>query len=326
MRSREEVLSDLNADLPKGVDWQAGAITYLTNYFNKHPRRAVEHYALTKPLAEIPPESQEAALSEIVYYTANFVNTIKLLNLPRGSQILDVACGGGWVAHWLARIGYLPVGIDISQEFIQLARRRIREDPYLARDVDLGRPGSDPDEIFFCHNIENTPLDDRRYRGVFHAAILESCLHHFLDPISALSNIANSLREDGLVVILEGQNQNGPIQDPYLSAMLETNTLERPLPRSLLIESLELAGLPHFEFVGVVNGFFSPKSQQGELFSMLTSSAENANLAICAKNAAALDRVGPFRNADSCLAPLQVDKRIKKTFQRWKFWPSFWNS
>ena len=113
----------------------------------------------------------------------------------------------------LARLGYLPTGIDISQEFIDLARRRIREDLYLARDVELGRPGSNPEEIFFQHNIEKEPLNDQ-FLETFHVAILESCLHHFVDPIAALRHISMALRDDGLVLILEGENRNGPIRDP----------------------------------------------------------------------------------------------------------------
>ena len=57
--------------------------------------------------------------------------------------------------------------------------------------------------------------------------------------------------------MIEGENRNGPIRDEYRKVMEETETLERPYSRQLLIEAFELAGLSHYEFLGAVNGLFS---------------------------------------------------------------------
>jgi hypothetical protein len=40
MRSKSELLTELNADLPAGIDWHAGAIKYLDTYFKTRPRHA----------------------------------------------------------------------------------------------------------------------------------------------------------------------------------------------------------------------------------------------------------------------------------------------
>jgi SAM-dependent methyltransferase len=147
--------------------------------------------------------------------------------------------------------------------------------------------------MFFQHNIEDDPLNVNFARS-FHAAIFESCLHHFVDPISALYHVSMALRDDGVILILEGENRNGPIGEPYLSAMLATNTLERPLPRSLLEECLNLAGLPHYEFVGAINGYFSPREPRpSDMNLILETSCSNANLVVCAKTDVALRRVFP---------------------------------
>ncbi len=44
------------------------------------------------------------------------------------STILDIACGSGWLAFYLASFGFKPVGVDISPSAIALANRWISED------------------------------------------------------------------------------------------------------------------------------------------------------------------------------------------------------
>ena len=47
---------------------------------------------------------------------------IDLLKLPRGARILDVGCGAGRHSLELARRGFSPTGVDISQGLIEVAR------------------------------------------------------------------------------------------------------------------------------------------------------------------------------------------------------------
>ncbi len=44
------------------------------------------------------------------------------------SSVLDIACGSGWLAFYLAEHGFKPVGVDISAAAIALANRWIVED------------------------------------------------------------------------------------------------------------------------------------------------------------------------------------------------------
>ena len=56
--------------------------------------------------------------------TRQEVDTIvELLELQPGERILDVGCGPGRHAHELARRGFLVHGIDISERFVDIARR-----------------------------------------------------------------------------------------------------------------------------------------------------------------------------------------------------------
>jgi len=47
----------------------------------------------------------------------------EVLELAPGARVLDVGCGPGRHAHELARRGLVVVGVDISERFIELARR-----------------------------------------------------------------------------------------------------------------------------------------------------------------------------------------------------------
>ena len=55
----------------------------------------------------------------------------RVLGLPRGARILDVACGYGRHAGPLSRRGYRVVGVDLSRAMLAEARRRHREGPRL---------------------------------------------------------------------------------------------------------------------------------------------------------------------------------------------------
>ncbi|MET3665250.1 class I SAM-dependent methyltransferase [Caulobacter sp. 1776] len=288
MRTREALLADVNAELPD-YDWADGARRYLDAFFQRYSREQVEGFTATKPLAAITPEDPAGSLAEIVSYLNHFSNTIHLLQLPRGAKVLDVACGGGWVSHWLTRLGYQTVGVDISAEFVALARKRLADDPYL----DLSPETLDG--MFVTVDLEREPLPEA-LAGGFDAAVLESCLHHFVDPIAALESIRRGLKPDGVVLIIESENRRGAIKDEYMRVMVETQTLERPYPREQFLEILAHAGFPAVEFLGPINGFFAQSGQGGyDLSQALARITAEANICLCATNEAALLRLVPSR-------------------------------
>jgi len=95
--------------------------------------------------------------------------------IPRGSEVLDVGCGSGFIAHHLsAMLGTSVVGIDFG-------------------------------------NRSEAPIDYRRYDrehfpvidNSFDAVLLCYVLHHAQDVRIVLNEMRRVLREDGLVVIYE---------------------------------------------------------------------------------------------------------------------------
>ena len=289
------LLDEINRDLPFGLDWKRGALKYVAAEIAKHGREFYTKYLLSKPFSPVTgcapgqPRSGGVALVENCAYLANFINAAAIIDLPGGSRVLDVACGSGWVAQYFLRMGYDAYGFDISEDMVDLARQRILADTLLVDSVS---------EILFkrifCLNIEKEPLPDE-FNKSFDAIILESCLHHFFDPITALENLAKCLRDDGLLVIIEGENRVGQIRPEYLSVMTEFATLERPYSRHELERTLDLVGFPFREFVGRLNGWFSPKDPRVlNLPNIVRGDSDSINFAICSKSPEPLHRVFPF--------------------------------
>lgn len=286
--SPADLLLEINRGLPKGIDWKEGAREYVKLAFSKKNEAAITSYALTKPMYRIKAGAgSDRALEEAVQYLYNFVNTVQLLKLRPGSRVMDVACGAGWMSHYLNRFGYKTFGFDIAPDFVALAKRRLLEDLYLSLSAD------DVEEMFDIIDVETTPLGEQHHNQ-YDAIILESCLHHFYDPISALSHLRECLSEDGVILLIEGENRMGEINKVYMDVMEGWKTIERPYERQQLTRILEFSGLKHFEFVGQVNGFFSPRDPiWGDATARLNDTAHFMNVSVCAKERKAIDRIFP---------------------------------
>lgn len=294
MNDHKAFLAELNRLIPPDVDWKKGAEEYVQNCFLQQGQAEIEKYSFSKPMREVT-EDPSIAITDTVHYLNNFTNALALLQPPRGSRILDVACGGGWVSNYLSKMGYWTYGIDISSQFIDLARRR------LASDASLHLNEQSALERFAVLDIEETPLP-AHLENTFDIVWLESCLHHFVDPVKAMRHLARALKPDGVVVLIEFENRKGGIKPDYLKVMEEFHTLERPYSRSELLTVLNLSGFADHEFVGTINGWFAPGSARAKnMATDFISGADEMNLAICAKNRGVLDRyfdertIGPIR-------------------------------
>jgi len=290
MTTESELLDQINGELAPGIDWKAGARTYVQSLYAKHGAGYIDRHALTKPFNEIPSSvNYQAYITEATHYLANFTNAVALLNLPGGSLILDPGCGGGWISHSLRRMGYRTFGFDLCADFITLARRRLAEDAALSFSL------FEIESMFQVHDAEAQPLPVEM-RETFDAAIIESCLHHFWNPVTALRHIGETIKPDGILVCIEGENRQGSIKQEYMAVMREYHTLERPYPRELLCDALRLAGFDHVEFVAPLHGWYSPNDPTASQFVEIHRQlAAGMNLAICAKTESALQRLFPWR-------------------------------
>lgn len=95
--------------------------------------------------------------------------------IPRGSQVLDVGCGNGYIAHHLsAMMNTIVIGIDVADS-------------------------------------TEAPIDYRQYAGrefpvanaSFDAVLLAYVLHHAQDTLAMLNEMKRVLRAGGLAVVYE---------------------------------------------------------------------------------------------------------------------------
>jgi len=278
--TESELLKEINADLPQ-LDWKAGAQTYIKQARIKgaHGGRGAT-YSLTKPFLDIQHDSPPTALVMALELFRDFVNVLELLSLPAGSRVLDVACGGGWISHYLAKLGYRATGVDMCEDLLEMAHQRVNEDPRLKVKPE-----------FILADIELAPLKSLE----FDAAIFESCFHHFQNPIAALRHVVETLAPEGIVVLTESEIRQGALKEEWVEEMHKYQTIERPYTRTQLIRILEFAGLPCFEFFAPVDGWYSPRSSAVyELTAMAASTARLQNRCVAARTPEALRRVIPW--------------------------------
>lgn len=105
---------------------------------------------------------------------------------PRAGQALDLACGQGFAAVWLACRGLTVLGLDVSPVAIGQARELARRSRIGQRcrfeicDLDDGLPAGAAADVIVCHMFRDRRLD---------AAIIERLAPSGLLAIAALSEV-----------------------------------------------------------------------------------------------------------------------------------------
>lgn len=123
-KEHQAPLAEMNADIPPGVAWTAGAMDYVAAEFRKHRREAYTHYLLTKPFGPVgASEAGRAARLGNLHDLSHFVNAFGVPDLPGGTV------GSGRVSQFFARMGYLVHGFDGCPDMVDLTRPRLREAP-----------------------------------------------------------------------------------------------------------------------------------------------------------------------------------------------------
>ncbi len=114
-----------------------------------------------------------------------FTNVIDVINqyIPKNSQLLEFGCGTGNLAYLIAKDGYTVLGVDISERFIDYAKKAYTEETqYLAfKTVDFGK----------------LPFNDNSFDCIYTCAVLEHCY----DVDKILLDINRLLRPGGYLII-----------------------------------------------------------------------------------------------------------------------------
>ena len=111
-------------------------------------------------------------------------------NVRDGCFVLEVAPGPGYLAIELSKLGkYKIIGLDISKDFIEIARKNVRE---AGVEVEF-RQGS----------VADIPFPD----NVFNFIICTAAFKNFKEPSKALNEIYRVLAPEGTALIID-MNRN----------------------------------------------------------------------------------------------------------------------
>jgi SAM-dependent methyltransferase len=118
-----------------------------------------------------------------------------------GDRLLELGCGSGWMAEFLALAGYRVVGTSISPYDIALANQRAAA--LKCREI----PGSVTFDVKFLtapmESIDEVP----ECRSPFDAAYVYEALHHAFDWRKTLHATANTLKPGGWLLIASEPNR-----------------------------------------------------------------------------------------------------------------------
>lgn len=306
-----ELLREINARLPDGVDWKEGAVTYLRELVEEGGETQ-EWFHLVKPFLGGP--DYDPFWVDVF----QFLDVVHTAKLAPGDLVIDVGCGPGWTIQWLAKLGHEVVGLDISAELLDIAERRMQTDPYPPY---IGQPFRYDLRV---HDIEAQPLGLGRPARL---ALFESTLHHFFNPVAALRNTVTDLADDGVVAVIEAAAppEGSEWDQSNVEIMERYHTIERPYTRTQLLDMLELAGLPFVRFLRPVNGLFAQHVDGVSPLTWELTRADNSNIFVASPTAAGIERLGlEARTVDQLRTgwtplegPLFVEHRPDGTRFRW---------
>jgi SAM-dependent methyltransferase len=283
-------LEDLNRHLPPGIDWKQGALDYIAQKLAEEQGEIQRRFHLTKPFysVDLGDRKINTQLFEFAREIYFFLNAISMLAIDADAKFLDVACGPGWTTHFLAKLNLDVTGIDISPDMIALSQERLASDPFPTIE---GNPFK---ARLLVHDMEEAPIPSEQK---FDVAILESALHHFVNPIQTLRNLRQNLSDLGVVVILESCS-DGQGDASYVEVMNQYNTLERPYTRDQLTSILKFAGF-HYQFLYPLNGFFPETAFAAETLAQRIIADKNWNIVVAAKSPQALAQLDLLRSENT---------------------------
>lgn len=189
------------------------------SYFRLIPEEALQQ-SLEKPFSV---EGRASYLMEIG-------GVISQLPDPP-ARVADFGCGTGWTSAFLARCGYEVLGLDLSVDAIDAARKY----------HDL------PGLTFVVHDFDRAlPVDEPR----FDAAVFFDCLHHSEDELKPLRTAYEALKDQGVCVVCEpGRGHAHSVSSQHASSVF--GVLERDMSPQRVVAAATVAGftkakvLPH---------------------------------------------------------------------------------
>lgn len=200
----------------------------------------VSHNNMTKPFWF--GKSGRAYLGQYIQITA----CLEKVGIKPPAKILELGCGGGWTAEFLATMDYEVCGTTISEDDIADAHRRIES---------LKVKGLSPALKFVATPMES--VHQALAGESFDAAFVYEALHHAFDWRESIHSTYKCLRPGGWLLICNEPNVLHTCVS-YRVAKL-SNTHEIGFSKSELIAGLKKAGFKKIISVGAkVHCWFRP--------------------------------------------------------------------
>jgi len=180
-------------------------------------------------------------------YLANFIELVtefERLNICPPQKLLELGCGQGWMAEFLALMGFKVVGTSISPYEIRDANTRIESIKAKRLEVSLTFITS-PMETAVEATIEELPFD---------AVFVFEALHHAFDWRQTTASAYACLREGGWFLLCSEPNISHTFT-AYRIARL-SNTHELGLSRSDLVKCLKRTGFGQIRILKNRTHFF----------------------------------------------------------------------
>jgi len=149
------------------------------------------------------------------------------------SEVLDFGCGPGIFTERLFGMSSNVTGVDISEEFIRLAKTRLGED-----------------KDFLVVNANLTQLQGR----LFDVVVMIDVIHHLENPRETLERVTQTLKPGGLFLIFEPNLLSWPILLMHIIDPNERGLLNLGRKNKYLRIFREIAALEIFSYNGIVIG------------------------------------------------------------------------
>jgi len=164
----------------------------------------------------------------------------KYLLLDKNEKILDFGCGTGRFTSWLKERGFKVVGIDITEEMLDVAKKTY------------------PNDIFILYDGIDLPFDDQSFDRVLSVFVLQ----HISDQNDfwrTVTELVRCVKKGGMIYLIEQISEKysdyyiHKLPKDYIETFNRCNCkciLNRPIRdgRSLIPEVLKRCFIPRFLF------------------------------------------------------------------------------
>ena len=170
-------------------------------------------------------------LGEMKEYAEEVAKQIRI-----GNSVLEVAPGPGYLAIELSKLGnYKIIGLDISKEFIEIARRNAKKAGVQVE--------------FRLGSVADIPFPD----NMFDFVICTAAFKNFKDPFGALDQIYRVLRSGGTALIVDMNRTVSNQQIEAYTRNLGINGINRLFMKFIFTYILKNGAYTKDEFINLIS-------------------------------------------------------------------------